>query len=141
MTCTYTLGVEMTGHMNDNTGCCLYNLRDGLLVYISNRLPYTRSYDLENIDIESIWIQINFKDSKPFLVGFIYRPPNSSQLQLVDDLKLETHFLGDMNIHYNCDTTSKKSFDNQKWCDVVNKYGYLQLVMAYTVFENKIKHH
>jgi len=61
-----------------------------------------------------MWIQINIKNSKPFLVGFKYRPSNSSQawidmfdnqLQLADDLRLETHFLGDMNIHYYCDTT------------------------------------
>ena len=50
----------------------------------------------------------------------------------MDDLKQETHFLGDMNIHYYCDTTPKKSFDNQKWCDVVNKYGYLKLVETLT---------
>ena len=55
-----------------------------------------------------------------------------NQLQLVDDKKLETRFLGDMNIHYYYDTTSKKSFDIQKWCDVVNKYGHLQLVKTPT---------
>ena len=46
----------------------------GLIVYEKESISYTRRFDLENT-IESIWIQINFTNTKPFLITFVYRPP------------------------------------------------------------------
>ena len=50
----------------------------GLIVYVNESISYSRRFDLENT-IESIWIQINFTNPKPFLINFIYIPPDSRQ--------------------------------------------------------------
>ena len=47
----------------------------GLLVYISQCITFKRISYLENLSVESVWIEISFKRSKPVLVGFIYRNP------------------------------------------------------------------
>ncbi|KAL4223433.1 hypothetical protein ACF0H5_016904 [Mactra antiquata] len=51
-----------------------------------------------------------------------------TQLKLVDDLELETHFLGDFNINYYANSKTGKSFENQKWDDLINKYSFQQLI-------------
>ena len=51
----------------------------GVGVYISSSVPFQRRTDLEQEDIECIWIEILFPKTKGFLVGIIYRPPDSSK--------------------------------------------------------------
>ena len=77
----------------------------GLVVYISDIISYTRRFDLEHEDIESICIQVNPSYSKPFLINFFYRPPDSKQswidtfeslLDKMDILNYELHCLGDI---------------------------------------------
>ena len=51
----------------------------GVGVYISSSIPFQRRMDLEQEDIECIWIEILFPKTKGFLVGIIYRPPDSSK--------------------------------------------------------------
>ena len=72
----------------------LANKGGGILVYISNKLPYVRRSDLESNDLETLWIQINFKNSKPFLIGFIYRPPSSKQ-SWIDDFEKQLKAIDD----------------------------------------------
>ena len=112
----------------------------GILVYISDAVPYIRRLDLENDSVECIWIQICFPNCKPFLIGFIYRPPNALQSWIdlfqslcdtVDDLKLETYLLGDINIKY-IKTNNNFTFENTKWETIMLKYGYKQLIESAT---------
>ena len=51
----------------------------GVGAYISSSVPYHRRLDLELDDIECLWIEVLFPKSKGFLIGFIYRPPDSSK--------------------------------------------------------------
>ena len=51
----------------------------GVGVYIPSSVPYQRRTDLEADDIECIWIEILFPKTKSFLIGIIYRPPDSSK--------------------------------------------------------------
>lgn len=51
----------------------------GVGVYISSSIPFQRRMDLEQEDIECIWIEILFPETKGFLVGIIDRPPDSSK--------------------------------------------------------------
>eukprot|EP00112_Aurelia_sp_Birch-Aquarium-sp1_P015555 Seg346.1 transcript_id=Seg346.1/GoldUCD/mRNA.D3Y31 product="hypothetical protein" protein_id=Seg346.1/GoldUCD/D3Y31 len=51
----------------------------GTGIYISQSVPFQRRLDLEDNDIECIWIEILFPKSKGFLIGVIYRPPDSSK--------------------------------------------------------------
>ena len=39
---------------------------------------YKRMTDLEQVNQECIWLEIRPSKSKPFLIGNIYRPPNST---------------------------------------------------------------
>ena len=50
---------------------------EGVLLYIDESLNYNRRLDLECADIESIWNEICFPNSKPFIVCSLYRPPDS----------------------------------------------------------------
>ena len=51
----------------------------GVGAYISSSVPYHRRLDLELDDVECLWIEVLFPKSKDFLIGFIYRPPDSSR--------------------------------------------------------------
>jgi len=99
-----------------------------------------RRYDLDHDDIEAMWIQINNEHLKPFVLGFIYRPPQCNndwvkqfniQLKLLEDLYLEAHFLGDFNINFS-QTDIHGNFTNKTWQSVVAKRDYKQLINAPT---------
>ena len=48
----------------------------GVSVYVSDNIKYKRRKDH---DVEWLWLEITSKNSKGFLVCFIYRPPDSSK--------------------------------------------------------------
>ena len=50
-----------------------------IVVYVKDYLTYTRRYDMEFSNIESIWLQINTDGNAQILVNCTYRPPNSPQ--------------------------------------------------------------
>ena len=43
----------------------------GVGAYIKNGIPYTKGVDLERDDLEIIWLEINFKNCKSFVVGVL----------------------------------------------------------------------
>ena len=49
-------------------------LGGGLTIYFSDSLNYQRRKDLEISNLESIWCQGDFKNSKPLLICYVYRP-------------------------------------------------------------------
>ena len=113
----------------------------GIIAYISDKIPYVRRTDLENDTLECIWLQINFANTKPFLIGYIYRPPNShhtwintfdSLLKEIDALKLETLFLGDFNFNFITEAHNGKHFNNQKWESIINKHVFSQIIDSST---------
>ena len=76
-------------------------------------MPYHRRLDLELDDIECLWIEVLFPKSKGFLIGFIYRPPDSSKHlpknfnckleSMLTNISLENKeciLTGDMNCNY-----------------------------------------
>ena len=50
----------------------------GVAMYLSDDLKWKRRTDLETDEIECIWVEVDIFKSKSFLVGCIYRPPDSS---------------------------------------------------------------
>ena len=50
----------------------------GVALYISDRVKYKRRKDLEHVHLECIWVEILETNTSPFLLGCIYRPPDSS---------------------------------------------------------------
>lgn len=124
--------IERKDRMNKHGG--------GIIVYISEKLSYTRRFDLEVNDIESICLQVNHSKKDRFLICFVYRPPSSnqtwidmyeSQMKLIDKTNLHFYMLGDYNFQY-IPGNSNRSFTNTKWNNLVSTFGLHQLIQEPT---------
>ena len=51
----------------------------GVGVCITDGIRWDRRFDLESEKIESVWLEIRPRRSKNFLLGYMYRPPESSK--------------------------------------------------------------
>ena len=101
----------------------------GILVYVNNSLTIKRCHDLEQHGVESVWLEIKFKQCKPLKVGFVYRNPkelanwNDSFSSMMDAASLdatEIILLGDFNINL---SNSKNS-----WLKLTETYRLIQIV-------------
>ena len=50
----------------------------GVAAYISDKLTYNRRLNLENDEMECIWLEMKPIKSSSYLIGVICRPPDSS---------------------------------------------------------------
>ena len=84
----------------------------GVAAYIFDDIVWDRRHDLENDNIEAIWIELRPKYLKSFLLGIINRPPDSSKylckdfnvhlnsmLSKVSENMQETILPGDLNVN------------------------------------------
>ena len=79
----------------------------GLLLYCAKSVNYKRLTNLENFNVESIWVEIYVKHCKPVIIGFLYRNP-AEKADWVDGFNLmmdaatfdskELILFGDFNI-------------------------------------------
>ena len=111
------------------------NSGGGLLVYIKDGLCASRRTDLEHENIECIWTEIKPVKSKSFLIGNIYRPPNSTAqwnayfedcIENVLKEDKEIYLMGDIN---------RDLLNNQiktVWTDYMESFGLTQLVSEAT---------
>ena len=111
------------------------NSGGGLLVYIKDGLCASRRTDLEHENIECIWTEIKPVKSKSFLIGYIYRPPNSTVqwnayfedcIENVLKEDKEIYLMGDIN---------RDLLNNQiktVWTDYMESFGLTQLVSEAT---------
>ena len=53
----------------------------GVMIYVKDSVHYTRRINLETLNIECIWIEIQLKQTQ-ILFGLFYRPPNSDALYI-----------------------------------------------------------
>ena len=96
----------------------------GLLIYIHESISFKYLTDIQNHNIESLWLEIYLKQSKPITIGYIYRNPSEhvnwidkfiSMMENVCTKSTETILLGDFNIdltkHHKLWTESYKSFN------------------------------
>ena len=90
----------------------------GVLIYIAEHLDYKRKQNLESDNIESIWIEISLKHTKPILINSIYRPPSapkqwlemfSDNLENITTADNEVYIMGDINVDISRQETSNKS--------------------------------
>ena len=107
------------------------NSGGGLIVYVKEGIQTCRRTDLENENLECIWLEIKPKKSKAFLVGNIYRPPNSTIhwneifeacIENVLGEDKEIYLMGDIN---------RDLLNNQiknAWSDYMEPFGLTQLV-------------
>ena len=107
----------------------------GVGVYVSDEISWVRRLDLENEDIEVLWIEIHPKCSKGILIASVYRPPDSSKHLNKDFNKLfdnmltkalselkETILLGDMNANF------LDNKDNRDPKSIFNMHGLKQMI-------------
>ena len=50
----------------------------GILCFVKDELGYKRRLDLEDETIEIVWLEVVYACSRNILIGFVYRPPNST---------------------------------------------------------------
>ena len=107
----------------------------GVGAYIKHGVPYKRRNDLEVDKVEIMWLEISFKNTKPFLIGILYRPPDSSNysntnfptslkeiLQTASHENKEITIMGDVN----CDYFVKD--DHKEVKHIFTAFGLKQLV-------------
>ena len=105
-------------------------LETGLLMYYSTNILTKRRTDFESFDIESIWVEISFKQNKPLYVGFIYRNPAesvswycrfNSMMEKVSAQGIETIILGDINIDiFKQHSTWKRIYEQYNLTQILN---------------------
>ena len=112
------------------------NKGGGILIYISNNLNYSRRNDLESHEIESVWLEIELKNSKPFLICSFYRPPSSPiewyekfSMQIEKSLSLtdEIYLMGDINVDL-----KNGILTNTAWKHIVELHDLQQLIEEHT---------
>lgn len=103
----------------------------GLLVYVKNGINARRREDLETNNISCLWLEISPANTKSFLVGNIYRPPDSRVeyndrfedfIDIVINEGKEFILLGDFN-------KNLRNFDiDREWGNFATSLGLTQLV-------------
>ena len=111
--------------LKPNTPDCIYNVAGftlfckdrcgdkgggGIIAFVSEKLKVKRTDELEDDDLEIMWLHINpFNSSRPILCEGLYRPPSSN---IIVDERIEKniesaylknkeiHIMGDFNIDY-----------------------------------------
>ena len=111
------------------------NSGGGLLIYIKNGVSASRRSDLEHENLECIWTEVKPVKSKSFLVGNIYRPPNSSiQWNAIFEDCMETVLREEKEIYIMGDI-NRDLLNNQiktAWTDYMEPFGLTQLVSEAT---------
>ena len=110
----------------------------GVACYIKDNINWKRRTDLENQNIESLWVEISISNSKSFLIATFYRPPINSkylpsnfdnifndQLSNASREKKEIIVLGD----FNGDLLKN---DNKTIKDTFKLNGFTQLIKRAT---------
>ena len=123
-------------------GYCTYRLdrqngkkRGGVLCYVKNSILSKQNNDLHDDDVEGIFIEINLTNTKPILVGSIYRPPDCSVdfLDNLDDVFKkcnnsydDVYILGDFNLD------QVKAGNLKKVTSLANNSNMKQIITDYT---------
>ena len=101
----------------------------GLIVYISNTITSKRLIHLEKHDVESIWIEISLKKTKPLVLAFIYRHPDelvnwydkfNDMMEAAPLTEREVILFGDFNINL--------LKDHLNWADTYQNLGLTQII-------------
>ena len=125
------------------SGALLLGSGGGVGCFIRSDMDWLRRKDLEHDGIEAIWLEIFIKKSCLFLIGIIYRPPNTSLYLPVDFERIfydmldicmteckETIIMGNLNVNY------KKSSDNKEMKQIIKRQGLKQIIQEPTRITN-----
>ena len=111
-----------------------HDLETGLLMYIHQSIRFNRIKSLEQHNVETLWIEIQMKYSKPFLLCFLYRNPAEKRVDWIDrfismmdkayDYSKDIIVLGDFNMDL--------LKENSHWNLTYKSYGLSQLIQSPT---------
>ena len=98
--------------LRKDRGCTIDKSGGGVLLYFRNTINCRRKTELEISNIETLWSEVAFPNSKPFLLCTVYRPPDAkcdwielfeAELSIAQTTGYEIILMGDFNINYlNC---------------------------------------
>ena len=104
-------------------------------MYISNNVVCKWREDLENNNVECIWIEIVLNRAKNFLIGIYYRPPDGSKylhpefntilndtLELINIEEKEAMILGDFTVN------SLAKNNHAEFKAILNIHGFNRLL-------------
>ncbi len=108
----------------------------GVILYIKSSIPGVQRTDLDKDNIEAIWVEIKCEKQKPFIIGYVYRPP-ASKSNWTNDMEeiLETIYredkeiiiFGDFNYNF-----INNELANHQWNSVVNSFMLKQIIYVPT---------
>ena len=111
------------------------NSGGGILVYVKDGVCCNRRPDLEHESLECVWLEIKPNKGKSFLVGNIYRPPNSTVqwnsifeecIEKVLGEEKEIYLLGDIN------RDLLNNHIKKAWTEYMEPFGLIQLISEAT---------
>ena len=111
------------------------NSGGGLIVYVKEGICCNRRTDLEQESLECIWLEIKPYKSKSFLLGNIYRPPNSTiQWNEIFEDCIENVLREDKEIYLMGDINRDRLNNQIKnvWTEYMEPFGLTQLVSEAT---------
>lgn len=106
----------------------------GVILYLKKSLTYKRRPDLEVSNIETIWVEVELPNTKPFLLCTAYRPPSAhcdwidlfeEELSIAQTSSLEYTLMGDFNIDFT-------ACSNNKWLNMIQLFDLTQLIIQPT---------
>ena len=115
----------------------------GIVCYIKNGISYKQINNFDDDLIEALWVELNLPQTKPILLGTVYRPPDSkaAYLSRIDSLFQECSnlyddviILGDFNSDINKSCNLKINKKN-----IARHSNFKQLIKYFTRITNKSK--
>ena len=95
---------------------------------------------MDSDTVETIWFELKIQGYTLLVLTFVYQPPDSKivwfsnverLLDNIDNFNYDIHFLGDFNINL-LPNNVHNPFINNRWCDIVSKFGLKQLITQLT---------
>ena len=105
----------------------------GVIMYIRSDLAYNHRDDLQNDNLEDLWVELLLPKTKPIYVGTCYRAPHNNNLKESLELSLmklkddcDTFILGDFNF---CWLKIKNNFSIMKhFTQLIDFYNFDQII-------------
>ena len=124
-----------TTHRRDRKGS---KKKGGVLVYVNQDVKHRRRTDLEDSNIEAVWLEVfPYKSKRPLLFAGVYRPPSYSKeddelleknIESAYLLNLETIISGDTNVNY----LATLNFKKHRLVRALTSMNFKQLVTKVT---------
>ena len=120
--------------LRKDRGCTTDKSGGGVILYFRNTINCIRKEELEISNIETLWSEVTFPNSKPFLLCTVYRPPTAScswidlfeaELSIAQTTGFEIILMGDFNIDYT-------KCSNKKWLHLVELFDLKQMISTPT---------